>query len=126
MKITASGDDFTVKAIIKRQGTMANSGLRFYCAVTEQGLIYEGRAYHHVLRKMYPNAGGTAFTINDNETKQVTTAGKLNAAWKRDNLHFVVWVQNQATKAAYQAKLAKWSEVAVEPSSVGRIKGLFY
>jgi hypothetical protein len=125
LKITTSGDGFTVKANIKRQGAMASSGLRFHVAVTEQNLSYESRPYHHVLRKMYPNAGGTTFAINDNETKEVTVNGTLAGAWKRDNLHFVVWVQNQGTKAAYQARLAKWSEIAVEPASLGRIKGLF-
>ncbi len=125
LKITTSGDNFTVKATIKRQGTMASSGLRFHCAVTEQNLSYSGRDYHHVLRKMYPSAAGTAFAINNNETKQVTVNGKLAGAWKRNNLHFVVWVQNHGTKAVYQARLATWSEVPVEPSSIGRIKGLF-
>jgi hypothetical protein len=75
---------------------------------------------------MYPSAGGTAFAINNNETKQITVNGKLAGAWKRDNLHFVVWVQNLGTKAVYQARLATWSEVPVEPSSIGRIKGVFH
>lgn len=126
LKITTVGDNFTVKATIRRQGTMASSGLRFHVAVTEQKLSYNNLLYHHVLRKMYPNAGGTAFAINDNETKQLTVNGRLNAAWKRDNLHVVVWVQNLETKAVYQARLATWDEVGVEPTSVGRIKGLFY
>lgn len=104
---------------------MASSGLRFHVAVTEQNLSYSGRAYHHVLRKMYPNAGGTTFAINNDETKQVTVNGQLGGAWKRTNLHFVVWIQNLGTKAVYQARLATWSEVGVEPASVGRIKGLF-
>lgn len=125
LKITTSDDNFTVKATIKRQGTMASSGLRFHVALTEQNLIHSGRSYHHVLRKMYPNAGGTAFTINNDETKQVTVNGKFTGPWKRTNLHFVVWVQNLGTKAVYQAGLATWSEVGVEPASVGRIKGLF-
>jgi hypothetical protein len=125
LKITTSGDNFTVKATIKRQGTMASSGLRFHVGLTEQDLSYNGRSYHHVLRKMYPDAGGTAFTINNNETKKVTVNGQLGGAWNRNNLHFVVWVQNLGAKAVYQASLATWSEVSVEPASVGRIKGLF-
>jgi hypothetical protein len=104
---------------------MPNSGLRFHCAVTEQNLSYSGRTFNHVLRKMYPNAGGTTFAINNNETKQVTVNGTLAGAWKRDNLHFVVWVQNQAGKDVYQAGLIYWKEVGVEPASLGRIKGLF-
>ncbi len=104
---------------------MASSGLRFHCAVTEQNLSYSGRAYHHVLRKMYPSAAGTTFAINNNETKQVTVNGKLGETWKRANLHYVVWVQNLGTKAVYQARLATWSEVSVEPSSIGRIKTIF-
>jgi hypothetical protein len=125
LKVTMSGDNFALKATIKRQGTMASSGLRFHCAVTEQNLSYNGRTYNHVLRKMYPNATGTTFAINNNETKQITVNGTLAAAWKRNNLHFVVWVQNQATKAVYQARLIYWEEVGVEPASLGRIKGLF-
>ncbi len=125
VKITTSGDNFTLKATIKRQGAMASSGLRFHCAVTEQNLSYSGRTFNHVLRKMYPSAGGTAFAINNNETKQVTVNGTLDGTWKRDNVHFIVWVQNQAGKDVYQARLIYWKEVGVEPASLGRIKGLF-
>jgi hypothetical protein len=125
VKITTSGDNFTLKATIKRQGTMPNSGLRFHCAVAEQNLSHNGRTYNHVLRKMYPGAGGTTFAINNNEAKQVTVNGTLAGAWKRDNLHFIVWVQNQAEKDVYQARLVYWKEVGVEPASLGRIKGLF-
>ncbi|UCH77732.1 MAG: Omp28-related outer membrane protein [Candidatus Coatesbacteria bacterium] len=126
LKITTAGSNFTVKATLRRQGTMASSGLRFYVALTEQKLSYNSLLYHHVLRKMYPNANGTTFTINNNETKQINVNGQLNSAWNQNNLHVVVWVQNFQTKAVYQARLAKWDEVAVEPVSVGRIKGLFY
>ena len=125
LKMTASGDGFTLKANVKRQGAMAGSGLRFHCAVTEQNLSYGGHTYNHVLRKMYPNAGGTAFAINNNETKQITVNGKFTGPWKRDNLHFVVWAQNYGTKEVYQARLATWKEVAVEPSSIGRVKAVF-
>ncbi|NIT36652.1 MAG: Omp28-related outer membrane protein [candidate division Zixibacteria bacterium] len=125
LKITTSGDNFTLKANIKRQGAMAGSGLRFHCAVTEQNLSYGGHTYHHVLRKMYPNAGGTAFAINNNETKQIVVSGKFAGSWKRENLHFVVWAQNYGAKEVYQARLATWKEVAVEPSSIGRVKAVF-
>ncbi len=125
VKITMSGDNFTLKATIKRQGTMASSGLRFHCGVTEQNLSHSGRTYNHVLRKMYPNAGGTTFAINNNETKQVTVNGTLAGAWKRDNLHFIVWVQNYTGKDVYQARLVYWKEVSVGPASLGRIKALF-
>ncbi|HUU56452.1 MAG TPA: Omp28-related outer membrane protein [bacterium] len=125
LKITAAGDNFTLRATITRKGSMSSTGLRFHCAVTEQNLSYSGNSYHHVLRKMYPNATGTPFTINDNEAKQVTVAGTLAGSWAKNNLHFVVWVQNVNAKTVYQAKLATWGEVAVEPSSVGRVKALF-
>jgi hypothetical protein len=126
LKITTAGDNFTVKATIRRQGTMASSGLRFHVALTEQKLRYNSLLYRHVLRKMYPNAGGTAFAINNNETKQITVNGRLDGTWNRNNLYFVVWVQNLGTKAVYQAGLATWSKIGVEPASVGRIRSLYY
>jgi hypothetical protein len=125
LKITTSGDNFSLKATIDREGTMASSGLRFHVALTEQNLEYNGRTYNHVLRKMYPNGNGTTFTINNNQTKNVTVNGALGGAWNRNNLHFLVWVQNLGTKEVYQAGMATWEEVGVQPASVGRIKGLF-
>jgi hypothetical protein len=125
LKITTSGDSFTLKARITRQGTMAGSGIRFHVALTEQNLSSSGRVYHHVLRKMYPGPAGTTFTINNNQTKEVTVNGQLGGAWNRHNLHFVVWVQNVGTKEIYQARTATWDEVGVAPASLGRIKGLF-
>ncbi len=70
-------------------------------------------------------ARGSAFAINDNEAKQITVNGSLARSWKSDNLHFVVWAQNYGTKEVYQARLATWKEVAVEPSSLGSVKAVF-
>ncbi len=126
LKITSSGSNFTLKATVRRQGSMPSSGLRFHCAITEQKLHYNNRTFYHVLRRMYPGANGTAFSINNNQTKVVTINGTLNGAWVKSNLHFVVWVQNYSAKDVYQAGLAKWSEVSVAPASVGRVKALYY
>lgn len=122
--ITANGNNFTVKTTITRQGTVASSGLRLHVAVTENNLESNGHTYNHVLRKMYPSPNGTSITINNNQTKTFETSGALNSSWVKNNLHFVVWVQNESTKEIYQAKLAKWSEVGIAPASLGRVKAL--
>jgi hypothetical protein len=123
--ITTNSNNFTLKATIKRQGSMPGTGLRVHCAVTESKLSYNGKDYDFVLRRMYPDANGTSFTINDGQTKTVTINGTLSGGWVKSNLHFVVWVQSNGAKTVFQSKLAKWNQVAVEPASVGRVKALF-
>lgn len=125
LAITPSGNNFTLAVTVIRSGSMASTGLRLHCAVTENGLVLNNHTYNHVLRQMYPGANGTSFSINNNQTKIVNLNGTLNGGWTKSNLHFVVWVQNESTKEIYQAKLATWSEVGVEPASLGRVKALF-
>jgi len=126
LTVKLTGNNFEATAKITRGGTVPDTNLKLRFAVTEDGLVANGTTFNTVLRKMYPNATGTAITLPAAETKEFKVTGALNSSWKKDKLHYIVWVQNDGTKEVYQTKLLKADEITdLNTPTMADVRGMY-
>ena len=111
---TTGNDKINLKTVITRNGNISQTDLVIHYIVVEN-IHYAGRngisRHENVMRKMLPSPAGEAFTINDNEMKEVNNAIDLNSAWNTDSLKVVVFVQSQSSKVVYQSETIKYSDL---------------
>jgi hypothetical protein len=126
LEVALTGNNFEATVAVTRGGDVPASGLKLHFAVTENGLTYNSNPINHILRKMYPNANGTAVTLPAAATTEFTIKGTLNNAWHKNQLHYIAWVQNESTKEIYQAKLITASEVTTGgPTAMAAVAGVY-
>jgi len=111
LTVTLNGNNFTATVKVTRGGDVANTNLKLRFAVTEDGLAGNNLTFNNVMRKMYPDANGTAITLPAAAATEFEINGALNAAWKKNKLNYIAWVQEDTTKKVYQAKLITAAEV---------------
>jgi hypothetical protein len=90
----------------------------------ETGLSYGGRDYGYVERV---TALSEALTITKAKDEQIIKRTfDLDAGWNKNNLGVSVFVQNLVGKEILNGRAVKLIPgVAVEPTSLGRVKALF-
>ncbi len=73
----------------------------FVCTYPEGETAPNGEEHFFwVARKMFDNANGTTI-VDDNFEKQVTVT--MDSEWNPDNIYFVAWIQDDASKEVLQA-----------------------
>lgn len=85
--------------------------LRLRAAVTEEEILFETAPgsngeteFFQVMRKMLPNAGGTATgNFAAGETKTYTLAWKIGYAYNLNKIAAAAWLQNDDTKEVWQS-----------------------
>ena len=112
---TTGSDKINLKTEITRNGNITQTDLVIHYVVVEN-IYYAGRngisRHENVMRKMLPSPAGDAFTINDNEMKEVNNTIDLNSAWNTDSLKVVVFVQSKSSKVVYQSETIKYSDLS--------------
>lgn len=68
-------------------------------AIVEDDLTYGSSTYQNVLRRMLPDANGTALTVSQNGEEQVLNLDlAMGAGWIADNLQVIAFVQRDSDK----------------------------
>ena len=102
---------------VKNTTSSAVSG-QLQVALCENHLYYVWYgldSVHHVERNMLPNATGEAITVPANDSITKSRDYTVDAAWVARNCEFVVFVQNNSSKAMYQgARIGVYQEPALE------------
>jgi len=115
-----AGDHASVKVKIKLEESLAEGHV---CHV----ILWEDKVvgqYNFVERRMAQYELITAKKANDEQVIKRTFT--LDAGWNKANLGVSAWVQNYAGKQILNGRATKLVEGnAVEPTSLGRVKGLF-
>jgi len=83
---------------------------KLHCVVIESGFQYttppgsNGETeFDWVMRRMYPGATGTTINISKGETLNISVEANLERIWRKPNIAYLVFVQNDETKEIIQA-----------------------
>ncbi len=111
---TRSSTQFNINANVTRTGEIPDSDLVIHFVAVED-LYYAGRnsiVYHkHVMRKMFPAPEGQQFTIDMNETKNISQMIDIDPLWDADSLSVVVFVQSIRSMTVYQSETIGYNEL---------------
>ena len=117
-----------INIVITSGSTVPTGTLVLHVVIVESDLYYTGTngdpVHHFVLRKMYPDANGEAFTIGANQSKTITRSITWNSSWKLSNSHIVAFIQNRNTREVYQAIIRKTKETMSKPNLVLPLNGV--
>lgn len=115
------GGNLTIKITADNNPIPAGT-LVLQVAIVESEIYYTGTngdpVHNFVMRKMYPDHTGEAFTINPNETKTFTRIFSWNASWNLEKSQVVAFIQNQSTKEVYQAAIRRANIYLATPQPV--------
>ena len=118
--ITLSGSrnttQFFINAQLTRTGSITENDLVIHFVVVED-IYFDGRNsisnHKQVMRKMLPTTDGQSFSINLNETIDISQTIELDQIWDADSLNVVVFVQSVASKTVYQSATISYNELSV-------------
>ena len=116
-------DRASIKVKIKLEQEISEGNI-CHIGLWETSLNYGGRDYAYVERAL---AQSEALTITKaNEEQIIKRTFDLDPGWNKNNLGVSVFVQNLAGKEILNGRGIKLIQgVAVEPTSLGRVKALF-
>lgn len=118
-----AGTHASVKVKVKLEENLAE-GHVCHVVLWEDKLSYGGRTYRFVERRM---AQYEVLTIkNKGQTQTIKRTFTLDAGWNKANLGVSAFVQKFATRDILNGRATKLVEgVAVEPTSLGRVRALY-
>jgi len=112
-----SGNDYSLVIMAYKLAPALNKDLVLHVALTESKIpeSWQGQTkLNFVARLMLPDANGTAFNLEVNDTLRVPFRFNKDAAWVNDNCEVVAFIQDIQTKEILQA-----SKVSLNNLSVG-------
>jgi Outer membrane protein Omp28 len=118
---SASGDTGTIYAKIRNDSTESITG-RVIVVITEDSLMYaapNGVMIHcNVPRDYLPDDSGEVVTVASGDSALVTRSITTNASWVDNQLHILVWIQNDSmqadsTKEIWQGSVTKLVELGI-------------
>jgi len=116
-----TGGNLTIQ-VTADNNPIVSGTLVLHVAVVESNIQYTGTngdpVHNFVMRKMYPDHNGEAFTINANETKTFTRTFSWNSSWKLDNAYIVAFIQSRENKTVYQAAIRRANIFVATPQLV--------
>jgi hypothetical protein len=105
---TVVGNSMTVEADITAVDDVPPSNLKVFVALVEPERHYSvsvgtngEKDFYYIMRDMLPNYGGTAISMINGQTIQVSETGTLDPGWI--DPYALVWVQDTSTKEVLQA-----------------------
>jgi hypothetical protein len=100
-------DDVYVRVQCEAVGGVIPGNLSLRVVAIENDLQYSApngeSSFDYVMRKMYPDANGTALTIAKGETVTENLVCPVDPSWVEANTEFIILVQNDDTKEVLQA-----------------------
>ena len=116
VKIELNGHrgEFTGELNIALDGSYSGKTLRI--ALVESGLEFEGETYNFVLRRFLPDANGIPLTA---KSDTIAVPFEIQPDWTAENIAFVVFVQDDATREVEQAAMIEWRQLAQDTASTG-------
>ncbi|HRI59426.1 MAG TPA: Omp28-related outer membrane protein, partial [Saprospiraceae bacterium] len=109
--VSATYDSVFVQISVTSDNALTGN-LRLRAAVTEEAIYFDEAPgsngeteFYQVMRKMLPNAGGTATgDFAAGETKTYTFAWKIGYAYDLNKIAACAWLQNDDTKEVWQSE----------------------
>ncbi|MFC2082242.1 Omp28-related outer membrane protein [Bacteroidota bacterium] len=108
--VTTLGNRIQFDIDIDVPGGVIPGDYKLHCVVTESHFGYAQapggngvRSFDFVMRKMYPDAAGTSIQITKGDNLSLTIEGDMSLDWIKDNLTYVVFIQDDITKEVIQA-----------------------
>jgi hypothetical protein len=104
---THNGSD--VAGTIKVSSTTALNGKTLHIVAVEGHHYYTAaggngeKDFYYVARKMFPSESGSELTLAAGESKTFTANYTIDAGWNADEMYFVAFVQDPATREVLQA-----------------------
>jgi hypothetical protein len=100
----ARGDTGTVHVEIVATDTIPFTTLRWYLNIVEDDLTQGSRHYDQILRDYVLGYNGTALTISEGDTVDVSEDFIMDPSWLEENCRVVVFVQNGKLAPAGERK----------------------
>ncbi|NNE08911.1 MAG: Omp28-related outer membrane protein, partial [Gemmatimonadetes bacterium] len=100
--------------------TLAGGDWRLRAAITESDIFYMAgngiNEHHHVMRKMLPDAGGTALSFAGPypDTADVPLAFTIDPSWDPSEVAFAVFLQDDNTTEVEQSAQMPLNEITVD------------
>ncbi len=107
----ATYDSVTVKAVYENLDSVAINTVKLHMAITEKEIVFNTPPgsngeldFYNVMRKMYPNAGGTTISLAAGAKDSMTIKVKIPSyIYDLSEIQFVSFIQNDVSKDVMQA-----------------------
>jgi hypothetical protein len=115
-----------VKVQVKLESSLP-TGHTIYMGLWEDDVVVGGTYGSTPVRVMERDLASTALTISSaNQTQDFEYTFTVQSGWKADDLGVTVWVQGSSSDAeVHNAAATTFDNIAVSPTSLGRVKALF-
>jgi hypothetical protein len=100
--VTRNGQQFVFDFTITKVSALPNDQLVFQFTATQSEISYNWQGQTHlnfVNRIMVPDASGTALDFSTGDVQTVNIVANIDPAWPMEDIEFVAFVQDNATKA---------------------------
>ncbi len=104
------GDQYSVSTRVIAVDDYGFNDLVIQFVLVESGIVIDpppglnGEThFEHIMRKMYPDADGEAFTISEGDTLEFERQFSIDPTWDTDNIEIVVFVQHVGGREVLQA-----------------------
>ena len=92
--------NYSVFVKVKKIASYSGTNIKLITAVTESYVDYNWETDHisYLQRGMYPNANGTAISLNEGDSTTVELDFAISNDWNVDSLYFVAFAQDMSSK----------------------------
>ncbi len=93
--------NYSVYVKVKKIASYTGTNIKLITAVTESYVSYNWEGLDHISyleRGMYPNANGTAISLNEGDSTTVELDFAISNDWNVDSLYFVAFAQDMSNK----------------------------
>ncbi len=101
-----NGNDITGAVVVYSAEAIENQVLHIVAVERHHYYTAAGgngeKDFYYIARKMFPSESGTPLTLAAGETKNFTADYTLDASWNPEEMYFVAFVQDAATKEVMQ------------------------
>ncbi len=92
--------NYSVYVKVKKIASYSGTNIKLITAVTESSVDYHWGPDHisYLQRGMYPNANGTAISLNEGDSTTIQLDFSISSEWNVDSLYFIAFAQDMSSK----------------------------